>query len=125
MAPRMGLSESETAFVSWLIREHLTMSSVAFQRDLDDPAEVREFAERVGSLEQLQALFVLTVPISCRRPDVWNGWKASLLGQLFVGAADVLTLAATARLRANTTGRERAARRSGRPSPKPIARPSI
>ena len=93
MAPRMGLSESETAFVSWLIREHLTMSSVAFQRDLDDPAEVREFAERVGSLERLQALFVLTVAdIRAVGPDVWNGWKASLLGQLFVGAADVLTL---------------------------------
>ncbi|RZO32781.1 MAG: [protein-PII] uridylyltransferase [Rhodospirillaceae bacterium] len=93
MAPRMGLSESETAFVSWLIREHLTMSAVAFQRDIDDPTEVREFAERVGSLERLQALFVLTVAdIRAVGPDVWNGWKASLLGQLFVGVADVLAL---------------------------------
>ena len=91
MAPRMGLSESETAFVSWLIREHLTMSSVAFQRDLDDPAEVREFAERVGSLERLQALFVLTVAdIRAVGPDVWNGWKAALMRTLYTRTMAVL-----------------------------------
>ena len=93
MAPRMGLTESETSFVSWLILEHLTMSSIAFQRDIDDPEVIKDFAARAGSLERLRALFVLTVAdIRAVGPDVWNGWKASLLGQLFVGAADVLTL---------------------------------
>jgi len=93
MAPRMGLTESETSFVSWLIREHLNMSNVAFQRDIDDPEVIKEFAASAGSLERLRALFVLTVAdIRAVGPDVWNGWKASLLGQLFVGAADVLTL---------------------------------
>jgi [protein-PII] uridylyltransferase len=93
MCPRMGLTESETSFVSWLIREHLTMSYVAFQRDIDDPAVIEDFAARAGSLERLRALFVLTVAdIRAVGPDVWNGWKATLLGQLFVGASDVLTL---------------------------------
>lgn len=93
MCPRMGLSESETSFVSWLIREHLAMSAIAFQRDIDDPEVAKEFAARAGSLERLRALFVLTVAdIRAVGPDVWNGWKASLLGQLFVGASDTLAL---------------------------------
>ena len=93
MGPRMGLTESETSFVAWLIREHLNMSAVAFQRDIDDPEVIKDFAAQAGSLERLRALFVLTVAdIRAVGPDVWNGWKASLLGQLYVGAADVLTL---------------------------------
>lgn len=93
MGPRMGLTDSETSFVAWLIREHLTMSSIAFQRDIDDPALIKDFAGRAGSLERLRGLFVLAVAdIRAVGPDVWNGWKGSLLGQLFVGASDVLTL---------------------------------
>jgi len=93
MCPRMGLTESETSYVSWLIQEHLTMSAVAFQRDIDDPSVIKDFAARAGSLERLRGLFVLTVAdIRAVGPDVWNGWKSSLLGQLFLGASDVLTL---------------------------------
>ena len=37
LCPRLGLSQSETDTVAWLIEQHLEMSTVAQSRDLSDP----------------------------------------------------------------------------------------
>ena len=37
LCPRFGLTAAETDTVTWLIREHLTMSNIAQSRDLGDP----------------------------------------------------------------------------------------
>ena len=53
LGPRLGLNAEETETVSWLVREHLTMSDTAFKRDFDDPKTVKDFVGIVKSAERL------------------------------------------------------------------------
>jgi [protein-PII] uridylyltransferase len=92
LGPRLGLSAEETETVSWLVRYHLAMSATAFQRDLMDPKTIESFAALVQSPERLRLLLVLTVcDIRAVGPNVWNGWKATLLRQLYNAAEQVLS----------------------------------
>jgi [protein-PII] uridylyltransferase len=84
LCPRLGLSKAETDTVSWLIREHLTMSDVAQRRDLSDPKTIRDFADVVQTPERLKLLLLLTVAdIRAVGPGTWNGWKGQLLRELY------------------------------------------
>jgi [protein-PII] uridylyltransferase len=84
LCPRLGLTAAETDTVTWLIREHLTMSNIAQSRDLGDPKTIRDFADIVQSPERLKLLLLLTVAdIRAVGPGTWNGWKGQLLRQLF------------------------------------------
>ena len=92
LGPRLGLSAAETETVAWLVRYHLAMSGTAFQRDLMDPKTIETFAALVQSPERLRLLLVLTVcDIRAVGPNVWNGWKAALLRQLYNAAEQVLS----------------------------------
>ena len=84
LGPRFGLTPAETETVMWLIEQHLTMSHVAFSRDISDPKTVRDFADIVQSPERLKLLLVLTVAdITAVGPGIWNGWKGQLLRALY------------------------------------------
>src|SRR5471032_896899 len=92
LGPRLGLTAAETETVAWLVRYHLAMSGTAFQRDLMDPKTIEDFAALVQSPERLRLLLVLTVcDIRAVGPNVWNGWKAALLRQLYHAAEQVLS----------------------------------
>ena len=89
---RLGLDQEEGELVAWLVRNHLEMSDAAQRRDISDPRTVLDFAERVGSLERLRLLTLLTVvDIRAVGPGVWNGWKAQLIRDLYQAAAAVLS----------------------------------
>ncbi len=93
LCPRFGLSESETALVAWLVREHLLMSATAFKRDLTDPQTIDDFVARVQSAERLRHLMILTaVDIRAVGPGTWNSWKGQLLGELYDAAQEQLRL---------------------------------
>jgi [protein-PII] uridylyltransferase len=84
LCPRLGLAPAETETVTWLIREHLTMSSIAQSRDIGDPKLIQDFAAIVQSPERLKLLLLLTVAdIRAVGPGTWNGWKGQLLRQLY------------------------------------------
>jgi [protein-PII] uridylyltransferase len=92
LCPRFGLDEQQTELVSWLVREHLTMSMVAQSRDLADRKTIQDFAETVQTLERMRYLLVLTVcDIRAVGPGVWNGWKGQLLRTLYYETELVLT----------------------------------
>ncbi|NVK18716.1 MAG: [protein-PII] uridylyltransferase [Methylocystaceae bacterium] len=92
LGPRLGLSDEETETVAWLVKHHLSMSHVAFKRDLEDPNLIKKFCEVIQSPERLRLLLILTVcDIRAVGPDVWNGWKGNLLRVLYVRAKEVLT----------------------------------
>jgi [protein-PII] uridylyltransferase len=84
VCPRFGLTEEETETVAWLVRFHLLMSETAFRYDLNDPMTITNFAAEVQSPERLNLLLVLTVAdIRAVGPNVWNGWKAALMRDLY------------------------------------------
>ena len=97
LCPELGLTEEETETVSWLIYNHLLMSKVAFRYDLNDPKTISDFIEHVQSPERLKLLLILTVAdIRAVGPDIWNGWKASLMRDLYWRAEAVIGGAAPA-----------------------------
>jgi len=92
LAPRLGLTDEETETVAWLVRWHLLMSGTAFKLDIGDPKTIDDFVERVQSPERLKLLLILTVAdIRAVGPNVWNGWKAALLRELYHRATDVMS----------------------------------
>ena len=91
IAPVLGLNDEETETVVWLILKHLLMSKTAFRYDLNDPQTIIDFAEEVQSPERLKLLLILTVAdIQAVGPDIWNGWKASLMRDLYHRSEAVL-----------------------------------
>ena len=92
VGPKLGLSPEETESVAWLVRWHLLMSDVAQKRDLSDLETIRNFATTVQSRERLRMLLLLTVcDIRAVGPNVWNGWKAELLRNLYRETESVLS----------------------------------
>ncbi len=91
IGPALGLSAEETEMVSWLVLHHLLMSQTAFKRDIDDPKTILDLVETVQSPERLKLLLILTVAdMRAVSPKVWNGWKATLLRELYSRVAEVL-----------------------------------
>jgi [protein-PII] uridylyltransferase len=87
LGPRLGLTQAEVETSAWLIEQHLTMSQVAFSRDIGDPKTIRDFANIIQSPERLKLLLVLTVAdIRAVGPGIWNGWKGQLLRALYYEA---------------------------------------
>jgi [protein-PII] uridylyltransferase len=90
--PRLGLTSAETETAAWLVRYHLILSSIAQRRDPNDPKTVQDFCSIVQSPDRLRQLLVLTVAdIRAVGPNVWTGWKASLLREMYYRADERLT----------------------------------
>jgi len=88
---RQGLSEYDSQFVAWLVRNHLIMSRTAQHTDISDPDVVADFARCVGDREHLDNLYLLTVAdMRGTSPNVWNAWKGQLLTELYRSTTRVL-----------------------------------
>lgn len=86
-----GLDGEDVELVEFLVRQHLLMSTVAQKRDLSDPEVIRAFAQQVGSVRRLKALYLLTVAdIRGTSPKVWNAWKGKLLEDLYYRTREAL-----------------------------------
>jgi [protein-PII] uridylyltransferase len=81
---RHQLAEFDSRLVAWLVRHHLLMSKTAQREDIDDPDTVNRFAATVRDVMHLNYLFLLTAAdVAGTNPNLWNGWKAALLGDLY------------------------------------------
>jgi len=88
---RIGLNRDATELIEWLVREHLLMAVKSQRFDLSDPEVISAFARRVGDLERLKYLLLLTVAdIAAVGPNVWNDWKGTLLREIFHATAQCL-----------------------------------
>ena len=85
------LSRWDSQLVAWLVENHLLMSLTSQKKDVTDPDVIQEFAKKVGHQIRLDYLFVLTVADICAtNPNLWNGWRATLLRQLYSEARKAL-----------------------------------
>ena len=83
-ARQHGIARDDARLIEFLVREHLTMSTVAQKSDISDPDVITAFARRVGNERYLTALYLLTVAdIRGTSPKVWNAWKGKLLEDLY------------------------------------------
>lgn len=81
------LPKEDEALVVWLVRNHLAMSATAQQQDIGDPEVIAAFAQKMGDVRHLNALYLLTVAdIRGTSPGVWNAWKSRLLESLYHAA---------------------------------------
>jgi [protein-PII] uridylyltransferase len=84
VAARLQLSSEQRKSLIRLVDHHLTLSRMAQQRNLDDPATVMEFAQIVKDQKNLGALMLLTLADGQgTSADAWSDWKESLVWQLF------------------------------------------
>jgi [protein-PII] uridylyltransferase len=85
IATRLGLNEDESAASEFLVQHHLLMSHLAQRRDLNDDQLIADFCRTVGSVENLQRLYLLTyADMRAVGPGVWSNWRDSLLSELYV-----------------------------------------
>ena len=83
-AIRIGMSETDAGLISWLVKEHLIMSSISQKKDIGEAETIIEFAKQVEQSEKLDYLYLLTInDIRATNPALWNGWKHQLLKDLY------------------------------------------
>jgi len=86
-----GMSEEDSALVSWLVKKHLLMSMVAQRKDISDPEVIYNFAKEMETLKQLDYLYLLTMcDIRATNPKQWTTWKDNLLAELYHKTATTL-----------------------------------
>ncbi|PPD21881.1 MAG: [protein-PII] uridylyltransferase [Methylomonas sp.] len=85
------LSAHDTKVITWLVAKHLLMSMTAQRKDISDPQVIHDFAQKVGSVENLNYLYLLTVAdIRATNPELWNSWRDALLKQLYAATRNTL-----------------------------------
>ena len=88
IAERMGFTPAQGELAAWLVSHHLLLSETAFKRDLEDAQAIADFVAEVQSPERLRLLLLITVAdIKAVGPGIWNGWKGSLMRELYFRAA--------------------------------------
>jgi [protein-PII] uridylyltransferase len=84
VATRLQISADQRKSLILLVDHHLTLSKIAQQRNLDDPATVAELANIVKHERNLNALMLLTLADGQgTSAEAWSDWKESLVWQLF------------------------------------------
>ncbi len=80
----MGLNEHDTEALRFLVHKHELMNHLAFHRDTADEQLAVDLAVQVGSPDLLQMLYILTAAdLGAVGPDVWDGWKAEIVTDLY------------------------------------------
>jgi len=84
---RIQMPADDQQAVEFLIEHHLDLSTVMNSRDLHDPATARMLADRIGTLERLKLLVVLTyADISAVNPAAMTPWRLEQLWQAYLVA---------------------------------------
>ena len=88
---RLHMAEDDIALVKFLVRHHLLLADTAQYRDLHDERLIIDFARKIGDIERLNLLYLLTfADVRAVGPDVWNQWKGALFQELYFKAVTVL-----------------------------------
>src|SRR5205807_1375918 len=91
VASRLQLSPEQRKCLILLVDHHVTLSNIAQQRNLDDPATIAELANVVKNQRNLNKLMLLTLADGQgTSAEAWSDWKESLVWQLFDATSQYL-----------------------------------
>jgi [protein-PII] uridylyltransferase len=86
---RLGLNVDDRSACEFLVQHHLLMSHLAQRRDLNDDQLVADFCRQVGTVANLQRLYLLTyADMRAVAPGVWSNWRDTLVTELYVRARE-------------------------------------
>jgi [protein-PII] uridylyltransferase len=89
---RFEAPESDRAAIEFLVGRHLDLYTVMTSRDLFDEATAKLLAERVGTVERLKQLTLLTyADLSAVNPQAMTPWRLEQLWQTYLLAYAELT----------------------------------
>jgi [protein-PII] uridylyltransferase len=81
---RLQLQPEQRKALVLLVDNHITLSSTAQRRNLDDPATIAEFGATIKAQPNLDALMLLTLADGQGTGDQnWSDWKEGLVWQLY------------------------------------------
>src|SRR5215813_12356502 len=90
---KLEIPQDQAEKVVFVVKAHLEMSKIILRRDFSDPQVVRQFADMVGSPDNLRMLCLLTyADMKAVNNEVVTPWKEDLLWQLYVETYNHLTL---------------------------------
>lgn len=93
---RLGLSASEIRTLIFLVQEHLTLSKVSQRRDPNEGGILKALAEKIGTKEHLDLLFLLTYTDSLAvGKGSYPQWKDALLTELYISLRRLIQADAT------------------------------
>jgi len=91
VAARLQLSAERRRKLIFLVDHHMTLSEIAQRRNLEDPTTIADFAEKVRSPENLDALMLLTLADGQGTGGQnWSDWKETLVWHLYHATASYL-----------------------------------
>ncbi len=89
---RLGTPPADRATIEFLIARHLDLSSTMTSRDLSDAATAKMLAERLGTVERLKQLTIMTyADISAVNPQAMTPWRLEQLWRVYLLAHAELT----------------------------------
>ncbi len=89
---RLGTPAEARAVICSLIERHLDFSAILNTRDLDEPATAKFLADRVGTVERLKELALVTyADVSAVNPRAMTPWRLEQLWRLYVLTHNELT----------------------------------
>ncbi len=95
---RLDLEPADREIIRFLIGNHLEMSAT-LRRDIFDPETIHVFADKIGGIERLKMLCLLTyADIKAVNPEALTPWKAENVWQLYIATSNYLTRTADQRL---------------------------
>lgn len=88
---RFNFDSRKRAMVEFLVKNHILMSRIALKRETSDVEVIAQFADAVGDMENLKAIYLITyADMSAVNRTFFNAWKLYLLEDLYVRTADYL-----------------------------------
>jgi len=89
---RIGMPADDSATVNFLIENQKELSSASGGRDVDDPATARRLAGRVGAIERLRMLAVMTyAEVEASNPDDMSQWRLEQFWRAYDATRQELT----------------------------------
>lgn len=91
VAERFGLNDSEEDFVYFLVERHVSLSDASRMRNFHEPEFLRSFAQKMGTLDNLNALYCLTwCDAKAVGEGILTGWQEAILAELRAAVAEQL-----------------------------------